>query len=59
MDFYNFLLALIFILISGAFFIIAQRMPNPKKDEFLSRYRVYFAAVVVLIVGIIYLFRSF
>ena len=59
MDFYNFIIGSIWLMISIIAFIMAQSMPDVKDDEFLSKPRVYVAATVILLIALIYLYKSF
>ncbi len=56
MDFYNFLIGLMLLLIASISFILGQRLPEAKHDEFLSRTRVYvLSATLFLIVNLLHL----
>ncbi len=59
MDLYNFLIAVVFLLLSIVLILLAQKMPKGKEDISWSRLRMYFASVVFLITGLFYLFKSF
>jgi hypothetical protein len=58
MDIYQLILSIVCFLASTIFFIFTQGAPDSKEDELISKFRLYVAAILLLIFGIVLLIRS-
>lgn len=59
MDLYIFLKGLICVLGFVISLILSRNMPDIKSDEYLSKISVYFGGAILLIVGVIWIIKSF